>query len=309
LEVFPSARGEFRSQLTLIELNRLWMQRGEERLSSIASHVGLSDRVAITFLVSDDEHPYQHDGVDVSPSEIVLDYADVARRRTFGPHRWAAMSLPHADLALAARVLADRELFAPSTWGILRPPPAHMARLQILHAKAVRLALGAPDRLTHPETVRSLEQSLIRTMVHCLDGSPVRRSAGAARHTAIVTKLEKFLKANHDRPLYLAEICAATGVSERMLEVSCKEHIGISPFRYLWLRRMHLARRALLRADPATTTVTAVSTDHGFWELGRFSVQYAKLFGESPSATLRKPPDEQRTVQNRPFDLPNTVFA
>ncbi|WP_407174892.1 helix-turn-helix domain-containing protein [Bradyrhizobium sp. STM 3562] len=61
----------------------------------------------------------------------------------------------------------------------------------------------------------------------------------------------------------------------------------MGPIRFLTLRRMHLARRALLRAEPGSATVTRVVTDHGFWELGRFSVAYRALFGESPSETLR----------------------
>jgi AraC-like DNA-binding protein len=50
---------------------------------------------------------------------------------------------------------------------------------------------------------------------------------------------------------------------------------------------MHLVRRVLLQADPSKSTVTRIVTDHGFWELGRFSVSYRALFGESPSETLR----------------------
>jgi transcriptional regulator GlxA family with amidase domain len=50
---------------------------------------------------------------------------------------------------------------------------------------------------------------------------------------------------------------------------------------------MHLMRRALLRSEPSTATVTQIVTDHGFWELGRFSVAYRTLFGETPSETLR----------------------
>jgi transcriptional regulator GlxA family with amidase domain len=50
---------------------------------------------------------------------------------------------------------------------------------------------------------------------------------------------------------------------------------------------MHLMRRALLRSEPSTATVTQIVTDHGFWELGRFSA-YRALFGESPSQTLRQ---------------------
>jgi AraC-like DNA-binding protein len=72
-----------------------------------------------------------------------------------------------------------------------------------------------------------------------------------------------------------------------------------------FLRRMHLARLALMQADPAVATVTQIATDVGFWELGRFSVQYKWLFGESPSATLKH--QGQRTKALRSISpLPGT---
>jgi AraC-like DNA-binding protein len=65
----------------------------------------------------------------------------------------------------------------------------------------------------------------------------------------------------------------------------------MSPKRYLWLRRIYLARRALRRGDSERTTVTETAFNYRFWELGRFSVGYRSLFDESPSTTLRRPPD------------------
>jgi AraC-like DNA-binding protein len=128
-------------------------------------------------------------------------------------------------------------------------------------------------------------------------------TTGGRRHDAIVARFEEFLEANPDTPLYLTEICAAIGVAERTLRAACEEHLGMGPIRYLNLRRMHLVRRALLRADPSTATVTRLATDHGFWELGRFSVAYRALFDESPSDSLRRPPDSQRMPRNRPSSL------
>jgi AraC-like DNA-binding protein len=138
-------------------------------------------------------------------------------------------------------------------------------------------------------------------MVVCLAGQEpdaARRCGGS--HAHVMTRFEDFLVARRFEPLYLAEICAAIGVSERTLRTCCQEHLGMAPIRYLWLRRMHLARRALLRAGPETTTVTEIATEHGFWELGRFSVEYRALFGESPSASLR-------WASARPDALPSPI--
>jgi transcriptional regulator GlxA family with amidase domain len=128
---------------------------------------------------------------------------------------------------------------------------------------------------------------------------------GNRRHGVIVDRFEAFLKANPDRPLYLTEICAGIAVAERTLRAACEEQLGISPIRYLTLRRMRLVRHALLAADASNSTVTRIVTDHGFWELGRFSVAYRALFGESPSETLRRP-----AAPPKPSSLPiNNISA
>jgi transcriptional regulator GlxA family with amidase domain len=143
-------------------------------------------------------------------------------------------------------------------------------------------------------------------MVRCPadDGTPGERSIGNRRHAAIIARLEDFLAANCDQPLYLAEICTAIGVPERTLRTCCEEHLGMGPIRYLWLRRMHLAHSALNRAAPATTTVTEIATAYGFWEFGRFAVAYRELFGESPSVSLGRSPAGSPKPANRPIDLP-----
>ena len=65
----------------------------------------------------------------------------------------------------------------------------------------------------------------------------------------------------------------------------------MSPHRYLKLRQLNQAHRALALADPARTTVTEIATAHGFWELGQFAVAYRALFGARPSVTLQRAPD------------------
>jgi AraC-like DNA-binding protein len=304
IELFPTTKGNFNAELTQIELNQLWMQRGSESLSAISQGVLTAKRAVIEFLARQAQPPYQHNGVEVSPGEIVINDWRLVHRRCLTPHNWGSMSLAPAALAAAGRALTGQDLHVPLVTRIVRPAPKLMMRLLGLHEEAGHLAKTAPEVLSHPEVARSLEQALICAMIRCwTEGMSVEPSLRVRSHSAVMARLEEFLVENHDQPAYLAEICAATGVSERTLRVCCQEHLGVGPVRYLWLRRMHLARRALMRADPGAVTVTEVASDYGFGELGRFSVQYRALFGESPSASLHRTANGRRQEENHPLRL------
>jgi len=115
------------------------------------------------------------------------------------------------------------------------------------------------------------------------------RKHRSSRHNALIARYLEFLANNPNRPLCLTEICVAIGVAERTLRDVCVQHLGMGPIRYLTLRRMDQVYYALSCADASKTTVTRVAMDHGFLELGHFSVAYRSLFCESPSETLRRP--------------------
>ena len=89
-------------------------------------------------------------------------------------------------------------------------------------------------------------------------------------------------------PLNISDLCEVLAVSERTLRKAFHNIHGLPPCRHLRMQRLSQARRALLSADVSFTTVTEVATLFGFVKLGRFSVEYRKLFGESPSQTLQR---------------------
>jgi len=305
VRMLVTAPGAFRSELTRIDLDRLWMQRGRESLPYVSRSALHRGRSVVFFLAGADEAPILHSGMDLPPSKIVL-HADGAEyyRRTHGECAWAAMSLPAEDLAAAGRAIAGRDLTAPPANRVIQPPAHLMLRLMRLHEAAAHLAATVPDILAHPEVARAVEQELVRAMVACLtDGAAVRAPVPRDWRIPVMRRFERVLEANPDRPLYLPEVCRAVGVADRTLRNRCAEQLGMSPHRYLWLRRMHQARRALVQADPAKATVTEVAVDSGFGELGRFAVAYRRLFGEKPSKTLRRAPEVAKPVPERaPWD-------
>jgi transcriptional regulator GlxA family with amidase domain len=107
------------------------------------------------------------------------------------------------------------------------------------------------------------------------------------RPPQIVNRLDAFLRDHLDEPIHMAQLCDATGVSERSLRNACHAVCGTSPKRYLTRRRLEAVRLALAEARPGQDTVTRIATDYGFFELGRFAGIYTSTFGERPSDTLR----------------------
>jgi transcriptional regulator GlxA family with amidase domain len=113
----------------------------------------------------------------------------------------------------------------------------------------------------------------------------------------LVEQAEKLALADLDEPLHIPALCRALAVSERSLRKAFRRIHGLPPCRHLRMLRLSRARRALLSADCKRMTVTEIATCFGFVELGRFSVEYRKVFGESPSQTLsRTSPAKTRTT-------------
>ncbi|UPJ58443.1 helix-turn-helix domain-containing protein [Bradyrhizobium sp. 192] len=104
----------------------------------------------------------------------------------------------------------------------------------------------------------------------------------------LVVQAETLALSEPDEPLNISAVCSALAVSERTLRKAFHKVRGIPPCRHLRMLRLSEARRALLSADGQLVTVTEIATGFGFAELGRFSVEYRKLFGESPSKTLHQ---------------------
>jgi AraC-like DNA-binding protein len=202
------------------------------------------------------------------------------------------MSLLVEDIASIGVKMGGLDLTPPRAAMIITPPPADMARLQRLHFAAGMLAEEAPGIIANPDAARGLEQALIEAMVGCMASQEGRdNSLAQGQHAIVMRRFRRLVEENPEQPLYIPELCKAIRVPDRTLRKCCEEHLGMGPKRYLLLRRMHLARRALRRAEPETTTVTEIATRFGFWQLGRFAVEYQSLFGEPPSITLRRQPD------------------
>jgi AraC-like DNA-binding protein len=311
VEILVTAKGNFRADLMRLQFPRLWVQSGRENLPRVAHSAVSVDRPPFFFLTGADQPTVHHSGIDVSFGEIIAVGAGSTHHvHSNGHSHWATLSMTREDLSAAGYALVGRDLTAPSVTRRLRPTPPMMSRLRNLHRAAGQLAKTEAHSLSQTEPARALELALMHVMINCLcDGAPVDKGTSTNRHLAVIARFEELLAMNHDRPLYLAEICAATGVSERTLRVCCQEHLGMGPVRYLWLRRMHLVRRALILATPETATVTEIAMNHGFWELGRFAVRYQALFGERPSTSLRRPSEGWRTSRDSPLAFADSESA
>ncbi len=118
--------------------------------------------------------------------------------------------------------------------------------------------------------------------------APAESVPWSRRNRAVIAATE-FMREHEEQDVCLLDLCNVSGVSARTLEYAFQETIGIRPMQYLRIRRLKRARSLLKKGITGETSVTACATSAGFTHLGRFSVDYRKFFGESPSTTLARP--------------------
>jgi AraC-like DNA-binding protein len=304
-EVSITRPGHFKARLARIGLHRLWMQQYAETLPRVAHFENVPGRAIVAFQTRTGPG-LLWDGSEAPPGAIMrLSEGQSGFLLSTGSTHFGTMSLPIADMQAVGAAMGDCDFTPPREPLYLVPSSAAMERLQSLHEAAANLAEHAPGVIACPESARGLEQTLIAALADCL--SPVDQPltvSGNRDHAKIMRRFYAILAANPHSVIHPTEVCQQLSVSRRLLAACCTRALGMGPYHYLRLRQLHLTRRALLLADPASTTVTEIATAHAFWELGRFAVAYRAQFGETPSATLRRAPGGGDSAVMANFQLP-----
>jgi AraC-like DNA-binding protein len=285
--------GDFKARLTWLNLHRLHVLRCSENLPRIA-YISLTPARVFVSCPARAGPPSTYGGAELQFGDIVFhSRGERLHHRTNGENQWGLISLPPDQLAACGKALTGLEILAPPASRMLRLSRHVAGRLLRLHSRACRLAETRHELFANPEVARSVEQELLHALVNCLMAADASDNPETRRHHAdVMIRFEETLAAYAGRQPSMPELCANIGVPERTLRICCAEILGMSPTRYLLLRRLNAARSALQRADPATASVAEVAHSHHFLELGRFAVTYRTVFGEMPSATLRRPPPE-----------------
>jgi AraC-like DNA-binding protein len=101
---------------------------------------------------------------------------------------------------------------------------------------------------------------------------------------ALFDSARNLIAARMDGPLTAADVAELLCVSQRVLELSFHDVLGIGPYRFILNQKLHAARRILMAGEG---TVRQVCDRFGFVNAGRFANMYTQLFGQLPSSTLR----------------------
>jgi AraC-like DNA-binding protein len=199
------------------------------------------------------------------------------------------------DLLLQRHNLASITAAISGYHGVPSGPERYSAASEYLLSRMLRrkdtpCSTGTflPETMADRQSMEGLEQALTELLVKRIatptNGKPPKT---LSRHDEIMRRFHTVVATAGGDVLPIPEVCADVDVPQRTLNLCCLESLGISPKSYLHLRRMHLARRMLTRPNAFVTTVTETAAHFGFYNFGRFAVQYRSLFGETPSQTLR----------------------
>ncbi|MBT9518619.1 MAG: helix-turn-helix domain-containing protein [Methyloversatilis discipulorum] len=151
---------------------------------------------------------------------------------------------------------------------------------------------SAPEVLQHAASSKAVTESIINASLTALlsTSEPNKRSRGGhSIHRAIVERARQYILTNRDIAPSVSDLSIHLKMSRRGLHHAFMNVLGISPVTFLRYVRLHGARKDLLHGG-ADASVSCIACKWGFWHLGMFSTYYKALFGESPSSTLKNPP-------------------
>lgn len=289
LRVTPTCPGSFSAAATTLRVDRLVFQAGTCAPAIIMGQA--TPGTSVVHLPYAGMETFILNGRAMAPGLVALYGGGATLERV------SRQTTCHAALILPME--EAESLLAPSSTSPLLWPAGHAlvqahrpSWLRVIHlSKAVVMAIEA-DAATflEPETRRSLRASLLDAFREVISGD---EESGAPRQMRIsparkriVNVVNDYLVVNPSRPIYTEDLCNVLNISPTRLADAFRTSFGVTPHRFLKLRRLAMLRAALRNPEEPLPLVRSVAHAHGFWHLGQFTRDYRTMYGETPSETL-----------------------
>ncbi|MEB3341779.1 helix-turn-helix domain-containing protein [Okeania sp.] len=151
------------------------------------------------------------------------------------------------------------------------------------------LAVHQPTWLQNPHIEKLIADDFVPLLMIQI---PIKLNSQSflkpSRRSKLIAQAEKEMLANLNQPLTLKQLAENLGSSSRALSFGFKDLFGISPMRYLKVRRLNAVRQRLKASNPENCTIVFLANEYGFYCPSHFTRYYKTMFGELPSETLRK---------------------
>jgi AraC-like DNA-binding protein len=175
----------------------------------------------------------------------------------------------------------------PLSWHPSKPGTVAVGKvMQFLLRNAGPQGLLTSGTLLSAQMGRMLVASIIEAYPGAFEAADTA-SSGGIRPPA-VRRAIAYLEAAAAEDIRIGDVAAAARLSPRALQEAFRKYLDTTPMAYLKRIRLARAHADLRKASVEDgVTVAAVAYQWGFGNLGRFSAEYRREFGRSPSEVLR----------------------
>ena len=153
----------------------------------------------------------------------------------------------------------------------------------------VWLAVYKPNWFQNPHIEKLITDDFLPLLISKI---PIKLNSKSflkpSRRAKLIVQAEKKMLAHLDKPLTLKQLAQNLGSSSCALSFGFKDLFGVSPMRYLKVRRLHAVRQYMKARDPKNCTIAILASQFGFYSPSHFTRDYKAMFGELPSETLQK---------------------
>ncbi|MDH3845672.1 MAG: helix-turn-helix domain-containing protein [Myxococcales bacterium] len=234
-------------------------------------------------------------------ARVTLNGAEVTEGRLFLVPPGAAIDafvlgeLEAYSIYLPESVFQEAARCVDPSWHDRRPSEALSLRAAPQRVDALRRELGmwlggadSTDDLAHQVRASNFALKVAALTLENECDSEFEQAYRSVAHRKQLSLAREYMDVNFQHAVKMTHVCAYAGVGLRTLERVFQHELNLSPSRYLLARRLSTVRRVLVSSGPGRGVIKRIAIDHGFTHMGRFSVEYRRQFGETPSQTLNE---------------------